>query len=113
MAHATSSARSLLLPLSLLAASFSWPAHAQTETGTIYGSVADPTGAVVPNTSVRLIDSIADLKPKWQLATEASTLSPMFVPAITGWKQKRKERIQTRPSDGNHRQRPGQFGPEF
>jgi len=32
-------------------------AYAQTETGTIYGSVTDPTGAVVPNAAIRLIDS--------------------------------------------------------
>ncbi len=32
------------------------PATAQTETGTVYGSVADPTGAVVPNAAIRLID---------------------------------------------------------
>jgi len=31
-------------------------AHAQTETATIRGSVTDPTGAVVPNAMVRLID---------------------------------------------------------
>jgi hypothetical protein len=31
-------------------------AHAQTETGSISGSVTDPTGAAVPNATVRLID---------------------------------------------------------
>src|SRR5271157_1471619 len=31
-------------------------AHAQTETATIYGSVSDPSGAVVPNATVRLMD---------------------------------------------------------
>ena len=31
-------------------------AHAQTETASIRGSVTDPTGAVVPNATVRLID---------------------------------------------------------
>ena len=31
-------------------------AHAQTETATIYGSVIDPSGAVVPSATVRLID---------------------------------------------------------
>ncbi len=32
------------------------PAHGQTETGSIYGSVIDPTGAVVSDATVRLID---------------------------------------------------------
>jgi len=32
------------------------PAHGQTETGTIYGSVTDPTGAVVPSATIHLID---------------------------------------------------------
>jgi len=40
----------------LLIASLSSPANGQTETGTIYGSVSDPTGAVVPSATVRLID---------------------------------------------------------
>ncbi len=31
-------------------------AHAQTETGSVYGSVSDPSGAVVPNATVNLID---------------------------------------------------------
>src|SRR5215831_6540468 len=30
--------------------------HGQTETGTIYGSVSDPSGAAVPSATVRLID---------------------------------------------------------
>src|SRR5208282_643141 len=38
------------------------PAHGQTETGTIYGSVTDPTGAVVPSAIVRLIDTDRGLK---------------------------------------------------
>jgi len=48
----------LLLPMA---------AHAQTETGSVYGSVADPSGAVVPNASVRLID--VDRGTQTQLAT--------------------------------------------
>jgi len=32
------------------------PAYSQTETGSIYGSVTDPTGAVVPSATVRLVD---------------------------------------------------------
>jgi len=32
------------------------PAQAQTETGSVYGSVTDPSGAVVPSAIVRLID---------------------------------------------------------
>ena len=31
-------------------------AHAQTETGTIYGSVTDPTGAVIAGATIRLMD---------------------------------------------------------
>jgi hypothetical protein len=45
----------VLLVVSVLAC-FIPPAHAQTETGTIRGSVIDPTGAVVPNATVRLLD---------------------------------------------------------
>ena len=37
------------------------PAYSQTESGTIYGSVVDPTGAVVPNATVRLIDIDRDI----------------------------------------------------
>ena len=48
----------LLLPMA---------AHAQTETGSVYGSVTDPSGAVVPNASVRLID--VDRGTQTQLAT--------------------------------------------
>lgn len=46
----------------LLVAGISLPAHGQTETGTIYGSVTDPTGAVVPSAIVRLIDTDRGLK---------------------------------------------------
>ena len=42
-------------------------ARAQTETGTIYGSVTDPTGAVVPGATVRLID--VDRGTKTDIAT--------------------------------------------
>jgi hypothetical protein len=38
-------------------AALNLPAHGQTETATIYGSVTDPTGAVVPHATVRLIDT--------------------------------------------------------
>ena len=40
----------------LVLAALNLPAYGQTETGTIYGSVTDPTGAVVPSASVRLSD---------------------------------------------------------
>src|SRR5271165_3865918 len=43
--------------LFLFAAGIVSPAHSQTDTGTIYGSVTDPTGAVVPSATVRLIDT--------------------------------------------------------
>src|ERR1700751_6152545 len=43
------------------------PAHAQTETGTIRGSVIDQAGAVVPNATVRLID--IDRGPQSEFAT--------------------------------------------
>ncbi len=46
----------------LLVAGITLPAHGQTETGTIYGSVTDPTGAVVPSAIVRLIDTDRGLK---------------------------------------------------
>jgi len=39
-----------------MSACFFLRAHAQTESGTIRGSVTDPSGAVVPGASVRLID---------------------------------------------------------
>ena len=35
----------------------SWSALAQTESGTIYGSVSDPTGAALPRATIRLIDT--------------------------------------------------------
>jgi len=41
---------------SLVAVALLSTAHAQTETGTIRGSVTDPSGAVVPNATIRLID---------------------------------------------------------
>src|SRR6266852_3157847 len=49
--------RGAVLPIVFfLVAGIISPANAQTETGTVYGSVADPTGAVVPNAVIRLID---------------------------------------------------------
>ena len=56
----TRSPSSRLAALSIfffLAAGIISPAHAQTETGTIYGSITDPAGAVVANATVRLIDA--------------------------------------------------------
>ena len=46
--------------------------HAQTETGTIYGSVTDPTGAVLPSVTVRLIDTDRGIR------TDVSTDSSGF-----------------------------------
>jgi len=46
-----------VLALSLLIFSFAQAANAQTETGSVYGSITDPTGAVVTDASVRLIDT--------------------------------------------------------
>ena len=43
-------------------------AYGQTETGTIYGSVADPTGSVVPSAIIRLID--VDRGTKIEVATD-------------------------------------------
>src|SRR5215469_1309343 len=40
----------------LFVASFRCAAHSQNETGSIRGSVADPSGAVIPEASVRLVD---------------------------------------------------------
>src|SRR5271167_2289445 len=52
------SSRVAVLPIVFfLVASIVSPAHGQTETGTIYGSIIDPTGAVIPNATVRLIDA--------------------------------------------------------
>lgn len=48
-------------------AALNLPAYGQTETGTIYGSVADPTGAVVPSATIRLID--VDRGTKIEVAT--------------------------------------------
>ena len=39
-----------------------WPAHAQTESASIRGSVIDPSGAVIPTATVRLIDINHGLK---------------------------------------------------
>lgn len=55
MTRRSYSLRALLTILLLIAGSI-WPAHAQTETSSIYGSVTDPTGAVVVNATVRLTD---------------------------------------------------------
>jgi hypothetical protein len=46
----------VILLLVGMSACFFLRAHAQTESGTIRGSVTDPSGAVVPGASVRLID---------------------------------------------------------
>src|SRR6266568_730406 len=56
----------LLFPLLLFVVANS-SAHAQTETGTIRGSVTDPSGAVVPGATVRLID--VDRGPQTEVAT--------------------------------------------
>jgi len=48
--------RGAVLAFLCVLACFIPPAHAQTETGTIRGSVIDPSGAVVPNARVRLLD---------------------------------------------------------
>jgi hypothetical protein len=51
----------------LFALTFIATADCQTETGTIYGSVTDPTGAVVPSATVHLID--VDRGTKSEVAT--------------------------------------------
>jgi hypothetical protein len=53
-----------------LVAGTSSPANGQTETATIYGSVADQTGAVVPSATVHLIDTDRGIQS--QVATESS-----------------------------------------
>ena len=67
MVLSPSSRGAVLSIVFFLVAGTSSPAHAQTETGTIYGSVTDPTGAVVPAATVRLTDVDRGLK------TEVST----------------------------------------
>lgn len=56
MRKSPSSRPAVLAFFLLLIASLNSPANGQTETATIYGSVSDPTGAVVPSAAVRLID---------------------------------------------------------
>src|ERR1700756_644345 len=56
MVLSASSRGAVLSIVFFLVAGIISPANAQTETGTVYGSVADPTGAVVPNAAIRLID---------------------------------------------------------
>src|SRR6201997_3812192 len=57
------SSRLAILPVLLfLAAGMVLPARCQTETASIHGSVADPTGAVVADARVRLVDTDRGLK---------------------------------------------------
>jgi hypothetical protein len=57
------SSRAVVLPIIFfLLAGIVSAAHGQTETGTIYGLVFDPTGAVVPSATVRLIEVDRGLK---------------------------------------------------
>src|SRR6266478_1930581 len=56
MTRRPSACRVLLTFLFFVVVGLLSTAHAQTETATIRGSVTDPTGAVVPGTTVRLID---------------------------------------------------------
>jgi len=105
--------RAVVLPVVfLLAAATLSPAHGQTETGTIYGSVTDPTGAVVANAAVRLIDTDRGLKSEvatWKQRLLQLPQRPLR-PLPNGG---RKERIQTSPPDRNHCHRAGQSGAEF
>ena len=57
----SSSLTALFIVLFFLAA-LNLPAHGQTETGAIHGSVTDPTGAVIPSATVRLIDTNRGIK---------------------------------------------------
>src|ERR1700758_3008736 len=57
------SSRAVVVPIIFfLLAGIVSAAHGQTETGTIYGLVFDPTGAVVPSATVRLIEVDRGLK---------------------------------------------------
>lgn len=56
MSKSPSSRLSVLPFLLFLIACLNSPAHGQMENGTIYGSVTDPTGAVVPDATIRLTD---------------------------------------------------------
>lgn len=62
MTRRPSSSLTAFFFLLFVLAAYSLPAYGQTETGTIYGSIADPTGAVVPAATVRLIDIDRGLK---------------------------------------------------
>src|SRR5208283_2422017 len=75
--------------------------YGQAETGTIYGSVTDPTGAVVPGATVRLIDidrgiktevatgntgfyNLASVRPgHYQMEVEKTGFKTLRVTAIT------------------------------
>ena len=70
MSRRPSSRLAFIPVLFILAVGAISPAHAQTETGTIYGSINDPTGAVVPKATVRLIDVDRDIGT--DLATDIS-----------------------------------------
>ena len=80
-------------------------APAQTESAGIRGSVADPSGALVPEATVRLIDADRGIRDsnghrkRWLLHLRHHSSRPLP-------HRSREERIQTRPSDGNHRQCP-------
>jgi hypothetical protein len=62
MTRSPSSRLAVFPILFLLAAGTLSPARGQTETGTIYGTVSDPTGAVIANATARLIDTDSGVK---------------------------------------------------
>jgi len=70
MTRRPSSGLAALFCVLFFPAAINLSAYGQTETGTIYGSVTDPTGSVVPSATVRLID--IDRGMKTEVATGTS-----------------------------------------
>jgi hypothetical protein len=71
------------IPLLCLVSGLPPTLHAQTETASISGSVTDPTGAVVPNATVRLMDVDRGRQREVASGNSGFYALPAFVPVIT------------------------------